>query len=258
MWSLLNNNIYCAEKEQLKVNQIHFEKLLNTKARLDNKPSEIPFFLKNKSYLKELIRTRDTKINYINNMMNKKLKFVSKSPSQYSSFINSPKYCPALDKQRFNFARIEREREIHSENISLYKRFKEKKPTYSTKIFLKKSENLERIKNNISKGRHIQKFSLKLCTFREFKTNLMRESSKLRGKMKSLNETSLSNNNLYNTKSLEYPNSFNNVLNFSSDNNNSLSIRNLGNKKSRIKLKYMKNKINNIKHLNSKQVNFKS
>ena len=86
----------------------------------------------------------------------------------------------------------------------------------------------------------------------------MRESSKLRGKMKSLNETSLSNNNLYNTKSLEYPNSFNNVLNFSSDNNNSLSIRNLGNKKSRIKLKYMKNKINNIKHLNSKQVNFKS
>ena len=86
----------------------------------------------------------------------------------------------------------------------------------------------------------------------------MRESSKLRGKMKSLNETSLSNNNLYNTKSLEYPNSFNNELNFSSDNNNSLSLRNLGNKKSRIKLKYMKNKINNIKHLNSKQVNFKS
>lgn len=258
MWSLLNNNIYCAEKEQLKVNQIHFEKLLNTKARLNNKPSEIPFFLKNKSYLRELMRTRDSKINYINNMMNKKLEFVSKSPSRYSRFINSPKYCPALDKQRFNYARIERDREIASENKSMYKRFKEKKPTYSTKILLKKSENLEHIRNNISKGRHVQKFSLKLCTFREFKTNLMRESSKLRGKKIGLNETNLSNSNLYKANSLEFPNSFNNELNFSSDNNNTLSIRNICNKNSKIKLKYMKNKINNIKHLNSKQINFKS
>ena len=44
MWSLLNNNIYCAEKEQLKVNQIHFEKLLCTKSKINNKGIKTPFF----------------------------------------------------------------------------------------------------------------------------------------------------------------------------------------------------------------------
>ena len=226
MWSLLNNNIYCAEKEKLKVNQIHFEKLLSSKSRIDNKPKEVPFFLKNKSYLRELIKTRDSKIKAINNLMNIKLKSVANSPSLYSKDINTPKYCPAFDIQKYNLARIERERKIKLENQSYYKRFKEKKPTYSTKNLLKKAEYQEHIKNNISRGRHIHKLSLKLCTFREFKSNLFEESSKIREKHKLLNETNLSNN-FYKSNPLEYQNSFNNKLNFSSDNYNSLSIRNI-------------------------------
>ena len=162
MWSLLNNNIYCAEKEQLKVNQIHFEKLLCTKSKINNKGIKTPFFLKNKSYIRELARTRAAKINAINNLMNRKLKLVARTPSRYSREINTPKYCPAFDKLRFNFDRIERDRKIKSENLSFYSRFKERKPTYSTKNFLKKSEYEKHIRSNIARSTELQRFSLKL------------------------------------------------------------------------------------------------
>lgn len=246
MWSLLNNNIYCAEKEQLRNNQIHFEKLLCTKARVNNKGNEMPFFLKNKSYLRELIRTRERTINVINNMMNKKLKSVAKSPSSYSKYISTPKYCPAFDRKRFNFSRVEQERKIYSENKSFYKRFMERKPTYSTKNLLKKSNYEQNIRNSISRGRYLQKFSLKLCTYREFKSNLMKMSSYLRDKIESLNDTCLSDNCLK-TNSIEYSNSFNNDLYFSSNNNNSLSMNNFYNKKPKFKIQYDRKEINGIK-----------
>ena len=256
MWSLLNNNPYCAEKEQLKVNQIHFEKLLGLKARIDNKPNEVPFFLKNKSYLRELIRTRNNKIKAINKLMNIKLKTVAKSPSLYSKENNIPKYCPAFDRQKFNFARIERERKINSENITFYKRFKKKKPTYSTKNFLKKADYQDIIRDNISRGRNLQQYSLKFCTFREFKSHFIKESSKIRGKHKLLNKTN-SSNNFYKPNSLETPNGFNNKHNFSSDNYKSLSDRNISNKISKPKLNNIRNEIKSTRLINSKKIYFK-
>ena len=256
MWSLLNNNIYCAEKEQLKVNQIHFEKLLCTKSKINNKGIKTPFFLKNKSYLRELARTRAAKINAINNLMNRKLKLVARTPSRYSREINTPKYCPAFDKLRFNFDRIERDRKIKSENFSFYSRFKERKPTYSTKNFLKKSEYEKHIRNNIARSTELQRFSLKLCTFKEFKTNLMKESSNFGEKNNGLNDTCFSDN-IQNANSIEYPNCFNSESNFYSDYNNSLSSREIFNNKLKFKLDFMKDKYHDIKNINSKTIQYK-
>ena len=256
MWSLLKSNIHCAEKEYLRNNQIHFENLLCTKARVDNKGIEIPNFLKNKSYLRELVRTRERKIKVINNMMNYKLKLVAKSPSCYSKEMNSPKYCPAFDRQRFNYSKVERERKIFLENESFYKRFKEKKSSYSSKNFLIKYDYERYIKNNISRSSYPQRFSLKLCTFREFKTNLIRESNKLRKKLKYLNETSLSDS-FRKCNSIEYKNNYNNDLYFSIDINKSSNINSLYNKKTKSKVNYIRNKINDMKYIHSKPIKYK-
>ena len=179
MWSIINNNFICSEKELLRVNKIHLEKLIHTKSYINTKGPDTPFFLKNKSSLRELFRSRDMKRNYDNNIMFKKLIFMSTSPSPYSK-LNTPKYCPAFDRQRFNFDKVEREYNIYNDNISFYKRFSAKKSIYSTKNYLKKNDYENIIKHNISKSKFLPKVALKLCTYRQFKSNLLKQSNKIK------------------------------------------------------------------------------
>ena len=185
MWSIINNNFICSEKELFRVNKIHLEKLLNSKSNLNNKASETPYFLKNKSYLREIIRAKELKRNNDNNIMLKRLIFMATSPSPYSK-SNTPKYCPAFDKQRFNFGKIEREINIYNDNISFYKRFSKKKPYYSAKQFFIKNDYENIIKNNISRSKFLPKIALKLCTYRQFKSNLLKESNKIKESIKKL------------------------------------------------------------------------
>ena len=224
MWSFLKSSMSCSEKEELKQNQKHFEKLMCIKPSINNKGLEIPYFLKNKSYLRELKRERERNINIINNMMENKLREVAKSPSKYSKEIITPKYCPAFDKQRFNFSTLERRRIILSENKSMYKRLNERKPVYSTKNLLKKSDFEKYIRNNISKKRFLPKVGLKMCTFREFKSNLLRETRRLNENSNYLNDLNLSEN-IYKPYISSKQNKINNQLCFSFNNNNYLSDR---------------------------------
>ena len=256
MWRLLNNNIYCAEMELLKTNQIHFEKLLCAKSKINTRAKKTPFFLINKSYLRELARTRNAEINSINNLMTKKFKFVKRNPSLYSREINTPKYCPAFDKLRFNFSKIERERQIYLENLSFYNRFKDRKPAYSTKNLLKKSEYEKHLRKNIARSTELQKFSLNLCTFRQFKENLMKDSPKFHEKINGLNETVFSDN-LPNIISIENPNSFSMEINLNSDNINSISIKEICKNKSKFKLAHIREKFHDTKNINSKTIQYK-
>ena len=185
MWSIINNNFICSEKELLRVNKIHLEKLLNMKSDLNTKGPVTPFFLKNKSYLREIHRTREYKRNNDNNIIFKKLIFMSTSPSPYSKH-NIPKYCPAFDKQRFNFNKIERELNIYNDNISFYKRFSAKKSNYSANKYFKKNDYENIIKHNISKSKFLPQVSLKMCTYRQFKSNLLKESNKIKEAYKSI------------------------------------------------------------------------
>ena len=179
MWSLINNNFICSELELFRVNKIHLEKLLNMKSSLNNKGPETPYFLKNKSYLRELIRSNELKRNYANNIIYKKLMHMANSPSPYSR-SNIPKYCPAFDKQRFNFDKIEREVNIYNDNVSFYKRFSAKKSTYSTYTFN------DFKKYDISKSKFLPQIALKMCTYRQFKSNLLKESNKIKERNKNL------------------------------------------------------------------------
>ena len=185
MWSIINNNFICSEKELLRVNKIHLEKLLNMKSDLNTKGPVTPFFLKNKSYLREILRTRENKRNNDNNIIFKKLIFMSTSPSPYSKY-NIPKYCPAFDKQRFNFNKIEKELNIYNDNISFYKRFSARKSNYSTKKYLKKNNYENIIKHNISRRKFLPQVSLKMCTYRQFKSNLLKESIKIKESYKNI------------------------------------------------------------------------
>ena len=241
MWNLLRNNYLCDEKELLRTSQIHLEKLLNTKSNISTKGPKTPLFLKNKSYLKELIRTKQRNIKINNNIMYNKLISVSNSPSIYSKFNNIPKYCPAFDKKKFNYKRIEREKNISYENRTFFDRFIKRRPTYSTKNFMRQSCYERYIRNNISRTKFLPNVSLKLCTFREFKSNLMKESDKMHDMNPYLNETKLNDHS-----NTTMQNNFNNPIYFNSNINNSLSKTDLYNK-----MPSFKKKINNMKRSQS-------
>ena len=173
MYGLGGNSIICSEKELLRTHKIHLEKLLHTKPDLNTKGNEIPNFMKNKLYLKEIIKEKEMKNKYENFIMAQKLYFHSKSPSPYSIVKITPSYCPAFDKRRFNFDKVEKQRSINSQNYFLYKRFFEKKSYYPTKKILKQNDYENYIKNNISRFQGHKPFNgLSLCTYEQFLNKL--------------------------------------------------------------------------------------
>ena len=255
MWNLLKNNFSCSEIEAFKENKIHLEKLISIKSNINNKANEVPLFLKNKTYLRELKRNKERNINLINNLMDNKLKSVSKSPSIYSKKLNNPKYCPAFDKRRFNFSKIERERQISTENKSFYKRFNERKATYSTKKLLKKSYFEDYLKSNISKKKFLPKINLQMCTFKEFKSHLFEQTQRLRKlKTKWLNETKLPDKSR--TINVENSKSINNPLSLSLSFNNNLRKKDIYEHLKDKKFNYLKNKAENVKHIKTKKRQF--
>ena len=242
MWSLLFNNYFCNEKDILRTNQIHLEKLLNTKSNINDHGPLVPLFLKNKLYLRQLLKTKERKINIGNNIMYNKLTFAANSTSPYSKSKNIPKYCPAFDKKKFNYFRMERERTISSENKSFYKRFSKRKSNYPTTFFLYKSEYEEYIRHNISRTRYLPRATLKLCTFKKFKSNLMNETEKVKENMNSFNKLNISNI----SKSRNHNNKLNNTYQIDSVSNNNLIKKDIQ-KKVIYKFKNMK-RCQSVKH----------
>ena len=198
MWGLDGSNLLCSEKEMFRVHKIHLEKLLHMKPDLIIKSREIPYFMKNKLYLKEVNREKEMKQSHENLIMAQKLYFHSVSPSPYSKFKSIPSYCPAFDKRRYNFDKIEREKNINNQNLFLYKRFYEKKSYYPTKKLLQQNEYENYIKNNISRFQKHRPFNgLSLCTYRQFLEKLTKEAKKL-------NRLSSAKNNSINMNDINY------------------------------------------------------
>ena len=216
MWHLLINNNLCNEKEILRTNKIHLEKLFNVKSNINNKEPITPLFFKKKLYLRELIRSKKSKIKKGNDIMYKKLNSVANCSSPYSKNRNIPKYYPAFNANKNNFSRIQREKTISLENKSFYERFAKRKSNYPIKDFLKKSIYEEYIKYNISKTKFLPKVTLKLCTFKEFRSNLMKEINKFKVNSENTKEINISNisnskrfkKNLSNINLVNYNNNF--------------------------------------------------
>ncbi len=229
MWSLLINNYSCNENDILRTHQIHLEKLIKTKTNIDNKSPAIPTFLKNKIYLRHYIKAKERKIKIGNNFMFDKLASIATTCSPYSQTRNIPKYCAAFDKKKFNYSRIQRERTISSENQSFYKRFIQRKSNYPLTKFLKKSKYEQYIKHNISKVRFFPKVTFKLCSFNEFKSNVLRESSIRKENSLYLNEANISLISKSNSKTNK--NKLNNTFYKNSDNNNNINKNNCKSKR---------------------------
>lgn len=240
MWNLLVNNYFCNEKDILRSSQIHFEKLLNTKSNINDKGPLIPLFLKNKLYLRQLLQAKARKLKNGNNLMYNKLNSAAISTSPYSKCKNIPKYCPAFDKRKYNYSRIERERTISSENKSFYKRFSKRKSHYPKTNFLIQSEYEEYLRHNISRTKYLPKVTLKLCTFKEFKSNLINETSKYKCNSSNLSKI----NNI--SKTIDNINKINKTNHVNSFNNNNLA-KNKKNKKPIYKFNNFK-RCQSVKH----------
>ena len=242
MWNLLSNNYICDEKALLRTSQIHLEKLIKAKTYINNKSPITPSFFKNQTTLKESIRKKERKIKIGNYIMYKKLSSMENILSPYSKSRNLPKYCPPFDKKKYDFAQKEKQRTISSENSSFFKRFVKEKSFYPILNFAKKSVYEEYIKHNISKAKYLPKISLNLCTFKEFKKNLLRDNLLSKDNSRDINIKNLSNitNNKTNKKIIH----LNNTFNKENNNNNKLFINN-------IKKKNSKDIIYNIKRCHS-------
>ena len=171
--------------------------------------------------------------------MYNKLYYAANCTSPYSKYKNIPKYCPAFDKRKYTYSRVERERIISTENQSFYKRFSRSKSNYPITNFLKKSKYEDYIRHNISRTRFLPKVTLKLCTFKEFKSNLMKETSKIRDNSQTLNEANISIILKHKDNSLN----LNKTHQTNSDNNNNLVKNNFK--------KNPKCKFNNLKRCQS-------
>ena len=220
MWNKLRNNFLCDEKEVLRISQIHLEKLINIKTHIDNKRPITPLFFRNKTILKESNRKKEREINFGNNIIYTRLSSVKNILSPYSKSRNIPKYCPAFDKKKFDFAKKEKQRTISSENFSFFKRFIKRKSFYPFLNFMKKSKYDEYIKNNISKAKFLPKISLKLCTFKELKKKLMRASTIFNENSRYICKINLINKeNISNDKAKKKKIHLNNIFNKEKNNN---------------------------------------
>lgn len=177
MWRFRANNPICEEKERLHVHKVHLERLLESRPHVQMNGPDLPYFLKNKLSLKEILRCRAKKINYENFIIFSRLQSVSQKPSPYSR-IYTPAYCPAYDKKKHNFDKKERAKEIYNQNNYYYTRFAKEKPHYSTKALLDLNDYENYLRGNI-KRQHLANPNLEFCTYNAFKQNVFQGGQKL-------------------------------------------------------------------------------
>ena len=174
MWRLRKNNLLVNEKDKLFVHKIHLERLLHAKTHIENKGPETPYFMKNKLSKKEIMRVKEKKRCYENNIIFSRLLAINNTFSPYSK-INKPQYCPALDKIRHNFDKIERQNDIYKNNQLLFKKLLKEKSFYPRENYFNLYDYENYLKNNIKKK--IDNPNLKFATFNQFKKNIIRNYS---------------------------------------------------------------------------------
>lgn len=180
MWNLKHLNLRCLQKERLYQHKIHLENLLSAKSNLKTKGPKCPSFLANQISLKDFLSIQAHKLNYDNLVLYKQLKFFSSfSPYSKDNKKMIPRYCPALDKVRFNFDKIEREREINKENINFFNRFSSRKSKYEKKNYLKKNYYEQYLRDNINRN-NLPNPNLEFCTFDQFKNKLRKKGLQLK------------------------------------------------------------------------------
>jgi hypothetical protein len=172
MWRIRKNNLLVNEKDKLFVHKVHLERLLHAKTTIKNKGPEVPYFMKNKLSKKEILRVNENKRCRENSIIYSRLIEINKSFSPYSQ-IYRPQYCPAFDKKKHFFDKIEKIKDIRSHNKFLFNRFINEKSYYPTKLFFKINSYENYLKENI-KRQHFDNPNVKFVTYSQFKNNIVR------------------------------------------------------------------------------------
>jgi len=109
------------------------ERLLYAKPHIQNKGPEIPYFMKYKLSQKELLKVKERKRCYENGIIFSRLLEIDKSASPYS-IKNQPAYCPAFDKKKHYFDKLEKLRDLTKENQFLFSRLVSERSYYPSKL----------------------------------------------------------------------------------------------------------------------------
>jgi hypothetical protein len=172
MWRFRLNNLLINEKDKLFVHKVHLERLLQAKTHIENKGPETPYFMKKQLSKKETHRVKEKKRCYENAILFSRLYQINNSLSPYSR-SNTPVYCPAFDKKRHNFDKIEKKKEITKLNQFLFKRFLNEKSFYPVKQLLD-TNDYEIYLKSIIKRQHKANPNINFATFSQFKKNIYR------------------------------------------------------------------------------------
>jgi hypothetical protein len=186
MWRLRKNNLLVNEKDKLFVHKVHLERLLHAKTHIENKGPETPYFMKNKLSKKEINRVKEQKRCYENSIIFSRLLAINNAYSPYSK-INKPLYCPAFDKKKHNFDKIERERNICKQNKFMFERLVNEKSFYPVQKILDMSDYENYLRGNLKK--HFDNPNINFATFDRFKINILNNY-----RLKRCNSTKACNN----------------------------------------------------------------
>ena len=172
MWRIRKNNLLINEKDKLFVHKVHLERLLHAKTHIQNQGPETPYFMKNKLSKKEILRVKENKRCYENSIIFSRLLEINNAISPYSK-SNRPAYCPAFDKKKHNFDKIEKQKEIHKHNQFLFNRLISEKPFYPTQHLFDVNNFENYLRGNIQR-QHLPNPNLRFVTFKQFKKNIIR------------------------------------------------------------------------------------
>lgn len=196
MWRFRKNNLIINDKDNLFVHKVHLERLLYAKPHIQNKGPEIPYFMKYKLSQKELLKVKERKRCYENGIIFYRLLEIDKSASPYS-IKNQPAYCPAFDKKKHYFDKLEKLRDLTKENQFLFSRLVSERSYYPSKHHFNINDFEIYLRNNIKRTR-MDNPNIKFATFTEFRRNL----SKNYNLKKSYSTGMISGARLHNKKKL--------------------------------------------------------
>lgn len=172
MWHYRHNNLLINEKDRLFIHKAELQRLLNIHSTIQNKGPETPFFLKEKLARKEVERVKEKNRLDVNSIIFSRLLKINKTMSKYNR-IYAPKYCPAFDRNRHHFDRIEKEKDRKSYNRFLFGRLMEEKTFYPTERFLRINV-FENYLKGIIKRQHLDNPNIRFVNFTQFKKKFIK------------------------------------------------------------------------------------
>lgn len=101
MWNLYYSNRKCNMQEKIRDHNMHIDRVLSVKSKLDNIGPSKPSFLIYKAKKEQIEEERADKIDYENNVLLKKILTIGNKPSPYNPVNLQVKRCPAFDNKLY-------------------------------------------------------------------------------------------------------------------------------------------------------------